>query len=134
VGERPYYALGHQHRIEDRHPGGHDVQLRGDITDPTDPLDPSATADEAAGANGDSGGAVFIKVGGDWYLAGTIFSVSQYIDQPSTTSIYDNELFAVDLSFYRDDILAVIEQRSCSDGLDDDVHRLPRRSGMHERQ
>ena len=86
----------------------------------TDPLDPSATADEAAGANGDSGGGVFIKVGGDWYLAGTIFSISQYIDQPSTTSIYDNELFAVDLSFYRDDILAVIEQKSCSDGLDDD--------------
>jgi hypothetical protein len=86
----------------------------------TDPLDPGATADEAAGANGDSGGAVFIKVGGDWYLAGTIFSISQYIGQPSATSIYDNELFSVDLSFYRDDILAVIEQKSCSDGLDDD--------------
>ena len=86
----------------------------------TDPLDPSATADEAAGANGDSGGGVFIKVGGEWYLAGTIFSISQYVDQPSTTSIYGNELYAVDLSFYRDDILAVIEQKSCSDGLDDD--------------
>jgi len=86
----------------------------------TDPLDPSATTDEAAGANGDSGGGVFIKTGGEWYLAGTIFSISQYLDQPSTTSIYGNELFAVDLSYYRDDILAVIEQRSCSDGLDDD--------------
>ncbi len=86
----------------------------------TDPLDPSATADEAAGANGDSGGAAFIKVGGDWYLAGTIFAISQYEGQPSTTSIYDNKLFAVDLSFYRDDILAVIEQKSCADGLDDD--------------
>ncbi len=86
----------------------------------TDPLDPSATSDEAAGANGDSGGGVFIKTGGEWYLAGTIFSISQYIGQPSTTSIYGNELFAVDLSYYRDDILAVIEQRSCSDGLDDD--------------
>jgi hypothetical protein len=86
----------------------------------TDPLDPSATADEAAGANGDSGGGAFIKAGSNWYLAGIIFSISQYIDQPSTTSIYDNELFAVDLSFYRDDILAVITQKSCSDGLDDD--------------
>jgi hypothetical protein len=86
----------------------------------TDPLDPSATTDEAAGANGDSGGGAFIKVGGDWYLAGTIFAISQYTGQPSTTSIYDNKLFAVDLSFYRDDILAVIEQKSCSDGLDDD--------------
>jgi hypothetical protein len=86
----------------------------------TDPLDPSATTDEAAGANGDSGGGAFIKIGGNWYLAGTIFSISQYVGQPSTTSIYGNELFAVDLSFYRDDILAVIEQKSCSDGLDDD--------------
>ena len=86
----------------------------------TDPLDPSATDDEAAGANGDSGGGAFIKIGSDWYLAGTIFAISLYTDQPSTTSIYDNKLFAVDLSFYRDDILAVIEQKSCSDGLDDD--------------
>ena len=86
----------------------------------TDPLDPSATADEAAAANGDSGGGAFIKVGGDWYLAGTIFAISQYEDQPSTTSIYDNKFYAVDLSFYRDDILAVIEQKSCADGLDDD--------------
>ncbi len=86
----------------------------------TDPLDPSATGDEAAGANGDSGGGAFTKVGGDWYLAGTLFAISQYTDQPSTTSIYGNRLFAVDLSFYRDDILTVIEQRSCSDGLDDD--------------
>jgi hypothetical protein len=86
----------------------------------TDPLDPSATTDEAAGANGDSGGGVFIKTGGEWYLAGITFSISQYLGQPSTTSIYGNELFAVDLSYYRDDILAVIEQKSCSDGLDDD--------------
>ena len=86
----------------------------------THPLDPSATNDEAAGANGDSGGAAFIKIGGDWYLAGTVFAISQYTGQPRTTSIYDNKLYAVDLSFYRDDILAVIEQKSCSDGLDDD--------------
>jgi hypothetical protein len=86
----------------------------------TDPIDPSATTDEAAGANGDSGGGLFIKTGGKWYLAGTIFAISQYLDQPSTTSIYGNELFSVDLSYYRDDILAVIEQKSCSDGLDDD--------------
>ena len=86
----------------------------------SDPLDFDATADEAAGANGDSGGAVFIEVEGSWRLAGTIFAISQYAEQPSTTSIYGNELFAVDLSFYRDDILAVVNQRSCADGLDDD--------------
>ena len=86
----------------------------------TDPLDPSATSDEAAGANGDSGGAAFTKIGGSWYLAGTLFAISQYTDQPASTSIYGNKLYAADLSFYRVDILAVIEQRSCSDGLDDD--------------
>jgi hypothetical protein len=85
-----------------------------------DPLDPSATTDEAAGANGDSGGGAFVKIGGNWYLAGIIFSISQYVGQPSNTSIYGNKLFSVDLSFYRDDILAVIEQKSCADGLDDD--------------
>lgn len=86
----------------------------------SDPLDPDATVDEAAAASGDSGGAAFIKIGGSWYLAGTIFAISQYPGQPSTTSIYGNELYAVDLSYYRDDILALIEQKSCSDGLDDD--------------
>jgi len=86
----------------------------------SDPLDPSATSDESAGANGDSGGAAFVKVGDNWYLAGTIFAISLYTDQPANTSIYDNRLFAADLSFYRADILAVIEQKSCSDGLDDD--------------
>jgi hypothetical protein len=86
----------------------------------TDPLDPSATPDEAAGANGDSGGAAFTKIGDNWYLAGTLFAISQYPDQPASSSIYDNKLYAADLSFYRADILAVIEQKSCSDGLDDD--------------
>ncbi len=86
----------------------------------SDPMDPSATADESAGANGDSGGGIFSKIGGDWYLVGTLFAISQYTDQPGATSIYGNRLFAVDLSFYRDDILAVIERKSCSDGLDDD--------------
>jgi hypothetical protein len=90
------------------------------FTDPLDPLDPSATSDEAAGANGDSGGAAFTKIGGSWYLAGTLFAISLYTDQPASTSIYGNKLYAADLSFYRADILAVIEQKSCSDGLDDD--------------
>ncbi len=90
------------------------------FTDPNDPNDPSATSDEAAGANGDSGGAAFIKTAGAWYLAGTLFAISQYTDQPANSSIYGNKLFAADLSFYRADILAVIEQKSCSNGLDDD--------------
>jgi hypothetical protein len=86
----------------------------------TDPADPGATADEAAGANGDSGGAVFIKASGAWYLVGTIFAISEYEGQPANTSLYGNKLFAAALVFYRDDILAVIEEPSCSDGLDDD--------------
>ena len=54
------------------------------FTDPLDPLDPSATSDEAAGANGDSGGAAFTKIGGGWYLVGTLFAISQYTDQPAS--------------------------------------------------
>ena len=90
----------------------------------TDPADPSATADEAAGANGDSGGAVFIKASGSWYLAGTIFAISEYEGQPSNTSLYGNKTYAAALTFYRDDILAAIQQPSCSDGLDDDGDSL----------
>jgi hypothetical protein len=86
----------------------------------TDPTDPSATADEAAGANGDSGGAVFIKASGVWYLVGIIFAISEYTGQPSDTSLYGNKIYAAALAFYRDDILAAIRQPSCSDGLDDD--------------
>jgi len=86
----------------------------------TDPVAPSATADEAAGADGDSGGAVFVKASGAWYLVGTIFAISEYEGQPSNTSLYGNKVYAAALSFYRDDILSVIEKASCSDGLDDD--------------
>jgi len=86
----------------------------------SDPLDLDATADESAAANGDSGGAAFIKIASDWYLAGTLFAISQYPSQPPSTSIYGNRLFAADLAFYRADILTVINQKSCADGLDDD--------------
>ncbi len=86
----------------------------------TDPTDPDATDDEATAANGDSGGAVFIKVNGIWYLVGSIFAISEYVDQPANTSLYGNKTYAAALAFYRDDILATIEQPSCSDGLDDD--------------
>jgi len=86
----------------------------------SDPLELDATADESAAANGDSGGAAFIKVANDWYLAGTLFAISQYPSQPPTTSIYGNKLFAADLAFYRADILTVIDQKSCANGLDDD--------------
>ena len=86
----------------------------------TDPTDPTATDDEAIAVNGDSGGAVFLKASGAWYLVGTIFAISEYEGQPANTSLYGNKLYAAALSFYRDDILAVIEKASCSDGLDDD--------------
>jgi hypothetical protein len=86
----------------------------------TDPAAPSATADEATAADGDSGGAVFIKLSGVWYLVGSIFAISGYEGQPVSTSLYGNKTYAAALSFYRDDILAAIRQPSCSDGLDDD--------------
>ena len=45
---------------------------------------------------------------------------SEYEGQPSSTSLYGNKVYAAALAFYRDDILSVIEEASCSDGLDDD--------------
>lgn len=85
----------------------------------SDPAEPLATVDESTAAPGDSGGGAFTKVG-SWQLAGIIIAINTYENQPSETSLYGNETFAVDLSYYRDDILAAITRDSCSDGLDDD--------------
>ena len=42
------------------------------------------------------------------------------MNQPTNTSLYGNVGVIVDLFAYRSDILAVIDQPDCDDGLDDD--------------
>lgn len=71
-------------------------------------FDPFDTRYEAQAVNGDSGGAVFTKRGNRWELAGLLFTILAFADQPEATSLYGNRSFAVDLSHYREQILELI--------------------------
>ena len=82
---------------------------------------PSAVSDEAHVASGDSGGGLYWKSGGTWYLAGTLFVSLTFMSQPTNTSIFGNATGAVDVATYRSEILAIISVPACSNGLDDDL-------------
>ena len=64
--------------------------------------------DEAQAVPGDSGGPVFIKRGGQWQLAGILFGMGIFENQPSGTAVFGQTSQAVDVAFYRDEILEVI--------------------------
>jgi hypothetical protein len=82
---------------------------------------PAPGQHEAACTHGDSGGAVFAGSGASTRLVGIQFAViPTLVNQPSGSSFYTNECLAADLFQFRSDILAVIDQPGCSDGLDDD--------------
>lgn len=66
---------------------------------------------ESQAVPGDSGGAVFIKRAGQWQLAGILFAQGNLPDQPGATAVFGQESYAVDVAFYRDDILAAIGAR-----------------------
>jgi hypothetical protein len=80
-------------------------------------FDEADSAHEAQAANGDSGGAVFAWNGSQWELAGVMIAISEYVDQPAETSLYGQETYAADLSFYRNEILDVIAMPEPSGGL-----------------
>jgi hypothetical protein len=65
-------------------------------------------ADEAQAVPGDSGGPVFIKRGGQWQLAGILFAMSTFENQPNATAVFGQMSDAADVAFYYDQILAVI--------------------------
>ena len=67
-------------------------------------------ADEAQVVNGDSGGAVFSKVAGIWYLAGLINAEAKFTGQPGGTSVFGNASVLADLSLYRSQIIAAIPE------------------------
>jgi hypothetical protein len=73
---------------------------------------------EAIVTTGDSGGGLFIENGSGWELAGIEFAVGVANGQPARTSIYGNDTYSVDLSYYRDQILDIV--RPCDDGADND--------------
>ena len=55
--------------------------------------------------------------GSGWDLAGVIFSIGTFMGQPPSTALYGNKTSAVDLAFYRDDILDVTAVPEPSGGL-----------------
>ncbi len=66
---------------------------------------------EAAAVNGDSGGAVFSKVSGGWELVGIMLSRDIYSGQPvSGVTVYGNSTYFADLSFYHDQIMAIVPE------------------------
>lgn len=68
----------------------------------------SVVPGESQAVPGDSGGAAFIKREGTWELAGILFSRLLFTDQPSETAVFGNQTAVVDVSFYRDQILAAV--------------------------
>ena len=77
--------------------------------------EPGGTRYEAAGALGDSGGAVFAHEAprdpsSDWVLSGIIFSVTSRGDALERTTLYKDLTWVADLSYYRDEIMGHIRQ------------------------
>lgn len=70
--------------------------------------------------DGDSGGGVFKGSGVTAKLIGISFARAGFMNQPAMTSLYGNAGLIVDLFAYRAEILAIIDQPDCGNGLDDD--------------
>lgn len=64
---------------------------------------------EAQAAVGDSGGGMFAFNPGtlEWDLVGVMVATSAYHDQPADTSMFGNSTYAADVSYYRDQIIAM---------------------------
>ncbi len=74
---------------------------------------PDAVNFEAQAAGGDSGGAVFVRNGQGWALAGLMHSVGNPDNIPPVeAAIFTGQTFISDLSFYHDQILTVIPEPS----------------------
>jgi hypothetical protein len=100
----------------------------GSWTVSTDFTKPSlgGTTHEGQGATGDSGGALFIKSGGTWELAGVMFAVGPFLGQPDSTALQGkvsqpigNLTYSTDLSVYRDQIID-LTRPECANEIDDD--------------
>jgi cysteine-rich repeat protein len=96
-----------------------DLTIGSRVTDSfTTSFSRSGTVDECQAANGDSGGAVFIKNAGTWELAGVMHAIGVYAEQVgdlAETSLYGNLTYAADLSQYRTQILDIVTP-DCGNG------------------
>ena len=75
------------------------------------------TDHEAQAASGDSGGAVFVKNGTTWELAGIISMIAFC---QGGAAIYGDFTYSADLSFYWDQIDTIASVPACDDGFDQD--------------
>jgi hypothetical protein len=82
-------------------------------------FDEGATPHEAQAQYGDSGGPVFAKnAEGEWELAGILYTIDIYENQPSY-ALYGNVTYAIDLASYREQIIAMVRPE-CSDEVEND--------------
>ncbi len=84
--------------------------------------DPAGTAHEAQAAQGDSGGALFarrdrLEPSKGWVLAGVMFTIRARNGQPPRTAFYGDVTYSADLSYYRDQIVALVGS-GCDDSSD----------------
>ena len=78
---------------------------------PTANPNPPPRPDEAQATDGDSGGAVFQKVGSDWVLQGIIITINDPLHgQPAGTALYGDVTAIADLTYYRNAILAAVPE------------------------
>lgn len=82
---------------------------------------PGVEDDEAQATVGDSGGAVFYKRSGTWELTGIMWAIGKNsAEQPDNYTLLGNVTLAADLATYRTEIMSIINQPVCDDGLDED--------------
>ncbi len=74
-------------------------------------FDQSGTANEFQATTGDSGGAVFDKIDGQWYLSGMIDAVTlTNSSQPTTDAVFGTSTIIADLSVYGSQIRAIVPE------------------------
>jgi hypothetical protein len=70
-------------------------------------------ASEAQASSGDSGGAVFQFSDGVWKLSGIMVAVNETLSgQPGDTVLFGDQTLIADLSYYRDQIVAIVPEPS----------------------
>jgi autotransporter-associated beta strand protein len=81
-------------------------------------FDQSGGINEFQAASGDSGGGVFNKYNGYWQLAGILDAVNFQIPT-NNAAVYGDNTFIVDLSYYRNQIVAAVQVFQISSTLTD---------------
>jgi hypothetical protein len=99
-----------------------DLSLAGTVTRvfSTDFSQTNQTEHEAQATDGDSGGAVFGKLGGTWQLAGIMVARAPRWTCNDGRALYTNLTYSADLSRYITQIQATLQVPACDDGIDQD--------------